>query len=350
MFKNFEYQKKIFGEKLLKESQLNSIQFMRIVACLAVVVFHIEGYINRTFITDYPYSFFTFGKMGVDTFFILSGFIIPYSIFKREKSQIKFLYNRFIRIYPSYIFVILFFISSTLLISKFQLFDIGTELSFKKTYLSFLFNLGNSTQGYFQVAWTLFYEMCFYIIFSFMTSRFKSISKTKLFYLAIPSLQLFFLILGKFYLADFLLGISIFLILINPKSFNFNNAYFIYLLSSVFVHLFFDYNSSIIGLLFIGLLLLEYFRRNLFDNLTIKKIADASFSIYIIQEIIISPTIKILNILFNRMGLSDYSLIYISSVTGTLFLTILCGYIFRNTIEIYFYKLLLDRNFKGIKI
>lgn len=344
MFKNFEYQKNIFAEKLLENPQLNSIQFIRVAACLAVVVFHIEGYVNRTFITDYPNSFFTFGKMGVDTFFILSGFIIPYSIFKREKPQIKFLYNRLIRIYPTYIFIILFFISSNLLISKYQLFDIANQLSLKKTYLSFLFNLGNSTQGYLQVAWTLFYEMCFYIIFSFMTSRFKSVSKTKLFSLAIPSLQLFFLILGKFYLADFLLGISIFLILINPKSLNFNNAYFIYLLSSIFAHLFFDYNSSIIGLLFIGLILLEYFKSNLFDNLIIKKIADASFSIYIIQEIIISPTLKILNILFNIIDLNDYNLIYISSVTGTLFLTILFGYILRNTIEIYFYKLLLDRN------
>ena len=344
MFDAIDYHKNLFKEKLFNNSKLYSIQLIRALACLAVVIFHIEGYVNRTFNTDNPYSFFAFGKMGVDIFFILSGFIIPYSIYKKEKTQFKFLYNRFVRIFPTYIFLILIFIFSTLLINKFQLFDIDTELSLKKTYLSFLFNLGNSTQGYLQVAWTLFYEMCFYIIFSFMTSRFKIISKTKLFSLAIPSLQLFFLTLGKFYFADFVLGISIFLLLINPKSLKFNNAYFIYLLSSVFIHLFFDYSSLIIGFLFIFLILLEYFKSNLFDNLIIKKIADASFSIYIIQEIIISPTIKILNISFNRIGLSEYNLIYISSVTGTLFLTVLFGYILRNTIEIYFYKLLLDRN------
>lgn len=55
---------------------LNNIQFLRFVAAALVVVAH--GAIAPF---GLPIEFYNTGRFGVDVFFVISGFIIPYILF-----------------------------------------------------------------------------------------------------------------------------------------------------------------------------------------------------------------------------------------------------------------------------
>jgi len=52
-------------------------------------------------------GFFDFGKIGVVVFFLISGYVIPYSLYKASNK--KFLISRFFRLYPAYWISILCF-------------------------------------------------------------------------------------------------------------------------------------------------------------------------------------------------------------------------------------------------
>ncbi|WP_160620603.1 acyltransferase family protein [Mixta intestinalis] len=125
---------------------------MRGFACLIVVLLHYGAYIN---------NLFSFGKFGVDLFFIISGFIITLTTSK-NKSIIHFLRKRFLRIYPIYFIVWLFFCLtlyyneslSTILKSLFLL---------HKDYSQPAPGYGWNMLG---PPWTLAYEVVFYFIFA----------------------------------------------------------------------------------------------------------------------------------------------------------------------------------------
>ena len=99
----------------MKENRILSIQYLRGLAALAVVFCHF-GF----GLTAYPsiFKIFYFGITGVYVFFLISGFIIVYSLMKanyRPSQFLRFLLKRSIRIDPAYWVTILL----TLLLFKF---------------------------------------------------------------------------------------------------------------------------------------------------------------------------------------------------------------------------------------
>ena len=165
--------------------RLNSLQYLRALCALAVVLFHAESDANKDWTSTSEISLFSWGDLGVPMFFCLSGFIISYSGYLRPKKWWAFFYSRVARIYPAYIATTIFFITCLIILPS-EVFNGTHSVSIEQIARTLLFNFG-STGGYVYVGWTLFYEMSFYFFFAFIIYRFPSLAKSKYFYYTISA-------------------------------------------------------------------------------------------------------------------------------------------------------------------
>ena len=144
-----------------------SIDILRGFAAISVVVYHIIEHFNWTsFPTSGPLIWFRAGWMGVDLFFVISGFVIALSAFsgidRNGPSQFRkpFLVRRLARIVPLHyltLLVFVIFISPELLFSGF--------LRNLLAHLVFLHNTSLPLHGAINGAnWSLGVEMQFYIL------------------------------------------------------------------------------------------------------------------------------------------------------------------------------------------
>lgn len=152
---------------------INSIQFLRGFAALAVVIHHTGGYVKRYFEPTLLFGDkFSIGFAGVDLFFVISGFIIHFTSKKylNNPSKLKeYLQKRFIRVYPIYwIITTILFFSSWLIVQVLNknIFSIGypnTILAYIQTYTLFPLHFAINP-----VTWTLSYEIFFYLCFALL--------------------------------------------------------------------------------------------------------------------------------------------------------------------------------------
>ncbi|RKF18727.1 acyltransferase [Alginatibacterium sediminis] len=151
-----------------------SLQSGRAIAALLVVLFHLGGTIAKEKYFDMEAFFipFSFGGFGVDFFFVLSGFII-YHAHKNDIGQPKalpsYLYKRITRIYPVYL--IIFTAVYLLALSIPQLratvpHDFSTLLKSVLLFPQDKAIVGAQGAPVVIVAWTLQFEMLFYLVFS----------------------------------------------------------------------------------------------------------------------------------------------------------------------------------------
>lgn len=168
---------------------INSIQALRGIAALLVVTTHVETALRENGKTGIPWvSHFPglsgFGGVGVDIFFVISGFIMAYvgvRYFRGEGSIRDFLARRVLRIYPLYWLITLIYICAALTKTLFSLFEgqhfteaLDFDLQLHRLVGAFtLFptynELGN-LQPIVGVGWTLSYEVFFYLIFALTLS------------------------------------------------------------------------------------------------------------------------------------------------------------------------------------
>ena len=140
-----------------QKSRLLELDCMRGVAVLLVIFFHIT--MNRP---EAAYGF-KYGCMGVDLFFMISGFVIFLTII-RTKSYKDFLLSRFGRLYPAYWAAVT--LTALLIIGRAALTKQPT--SFPDAY-DYIVNL-TMVQYYFKVPnmdgpyWTLIIELLFYAL------------------------------------------------------------------------------------------------------------------------------------------------------------------------------------------
>ena len=150
---------------LHKKTNLQSIQFLRGIACLLVVFLHISETYLSTYHTFFLGNIFRFGGAGVDIFFVLSGFIITYSnsrFLTQSSSIIKFIMKRIIRIFPIYWIIISFLLLMQVALPFFYRTHYQfTGANLLNTYL--LLPNHNMVNG---VSWTLTNELFFYLLFT----------------------------------------------------------------------------------------------------------------------------------------------------------------------------------------
>lgn len=151
-----------------------SIQCLRGLAALSVVLFHYRFYIRGA--TDEGVSIgnylFSWGVIGVDVFFIMSGFImfITTQHYRAEISSAKrFLYNRAVRILPMYFsgLLIAFVLAGGVgyFDNQDKIKDLISSISFTAYNVNIKPHYIND-DSFYNVRWTLNYELYFYLVFS----------------------------------------------------------------------------------------------------------------------------------------------------------------------------------------
>jgi peptidoglycan/LPS O-acetylase OafA/YrhL len=140
--------------------RVSSLDVLRSIAILLVIVFHYQVFVSH----QNNFGVFSqVGWIGVDLFFVLSGYLISNQIFfslKQENFSLKKFYiKRFFKTLPNYYFVLALY----LLIPCFAELPLS-EPSWK--YLFFIQNF-NLPPGGFSQSWSLCVEEQFYLIFPF---------------------------------------------------------------------------------------------------------------------------------------------------------------------------------------
>lgn len=158
-------------ETVVKPGKLDSLQWARALAAVSVCLFHAAERTGKSVSAPEFSRFFESGKLGVDLFFVISGFIIFFVHFKDINNQgasKRYLYRRFTRIYPLYWAI---FIPITIL----YLMTPGAGDGSERDVLSIVrcfFLLPNPDGQIIGVAWTLVFELSFYMAFlSLILSR-----------------------------------------------------------------------------------------------------------------------------------------------------------------------------------
>ena len=141
--------------------RIYELDAIRGIGAIAVVLYHLF----RRYDQIYGHSFsvsetFSYGRLGVELFFLLSGFVILISL-ERVKSWLDFPVSRFARLFPTYWFAVV------LTFTAIALFGLpGRETTVRDALINF-----TMLQGYFKgvsdvdgVYWTLTKELSFYAL------------------------------------------------------------------------------------------------------------------------------------------------------------------------------------------
>lgn len=290
----------------------NDIDGLRAIAVISVILFHL-GYLTN-------------GYLGVDIFFVISGFLITNiiytSAYKNEFSIIKFYERRIRRIIPLLLFVTLI----ALLIGIFVMLPEDLE-NLSQSVIASNFSLNNilmyitsgnywATKNEFKPlmhTWSLGVEEQYYLVYPFIFSFFQS-ERTKfsiyiIVLLTIASLAAFFIqndFSSKFYLIQyrfFELSIgglgAIFLYNVDTEKLKFNSSW---LYVSIIITLLLvaipilsiePFLNILIALSTVGILVVgsQHFNKhgiynNLFGNKVIVGIGKISFSIYMWHQLV----------------------------------------------------------------
>ncbi len=148
------------------KQQLNSLQLYRGIASILVVFHHANLILEQNFSKDISFNWFHFGWVGVDFFFVISGFIIFYihqSDIGQPQQFSTFIKKRFFRIYPLYWIIFI----GKILISLLDKTDEIYQRSFWEFSQAFLLlpQERNIIETFLGVSWTLTYEILFYFLF-----------------------------------------------------------------------------------------------------------------------------------------------------------------------------------------
>lgn len=126
-------------------ARLGHIDALRGLAALGVVVQHSAE------LAGLGFGSFNFGRFGIQLFFLLSGFVIPFSFAGSEPVK-RFLISRFFRLYPAF--------WASLLAATLVSFVPPAEFAANATMAPILFGQPLAVGAY----WTLFFELCFYAL------------------------------------------------------------------------------------------------------------------------------------------------------------------------------------------
>lgn len=287
----------------MSKNYLNHIQTLRAISVILVFLFH----------SNLP--FFSHGYLGVDIFFVISGYVITKQLDESSSSINKaiikkFFFKRILRIVPAYIFIIGIFYLIYLFFGS--LIEVEYFINKLKYILSFTTNIFylNHTRDYFDNifidpinhTWSLSVEMQFYLLYPFVIYYLfeKNLNLNKIliiitllitvtFFISLMVNNKTFFYFPLFRFWEFLLGgLAYYYKKINNKKYNCNISliFFSIILLKIF---FFRYNYFFLDLLIIILstfFFLKYYNNNnilssIFNNKILVNVGNISYSFYL---------------------------------------------------------------------
>lgn len=146
----------------MKDRNFYSVQALRALAAILVMCFHFKSFINHSF-EGWGDTLFLNGDIGVDLFFVISGFIIYY-ITQNDNGGLSsaktFFLKRFCRVFPPYFAITLMVAGSS----------VESWLETLKSLLFIPLDVSSPAPWFGQarlfVGWTLNYEFIFYTLFT----------------------------------------------------------------------------------------------------------------------------------------------------------------------------------------
>ena len=329
---------------------ISNIQAIRAVAAFAVVLFHLPDFgLQVTFGSEIRGSIVNIGAAGVDLFFVISGFIISYSYWNKPVSAQCFMYNRIVRIVPTYWIVSIFWFGILALSSAYfreNYMDVG-HLIASMFFVSQFFGFGDP---FILPGWTLEFEALFYLLFAVsLCFSLRLHWLNILIWLGIISL-----FTDSFIMLEFLLGGGVFWLYQNHGSLMISKISF--LLGCVLFALAVHYNLDLSAVgsqfgiervivwgipsffLILGLTNIKQIRSKFLIFL-----GNASYSIYIIHAIVIS----IFSSVFGQQFDSNW--VAILAQAGCFFSCAVIGVLFYFYVEIPVLKFLKSRIMQASK-
>ncbi|MCP3659241.1 MAG: acyltransferase [Bacteroidetes bacterium] len=333
--------------------RFEALHILRGFAAMSVCIFH-TFYGNTTVFSSKGFGWLKAiqqgGGLGVQIFFMISGYCISVSALKNTEHSKKFLYQRLKRLYPAYWFSIVFGVFLLLLLMGLNLTTTSTMPEFSKLLKSLSLLVEPTIMSFNPSYWTLRHEIYFYLVVFLLLFAFKK----KIFY-ALDFITFAFLLLsfnadifglshivGKFFIFDswiyFYLGILLFRIIcyFNKKELIYN------LLLFYITYRLFNYNTTVIKI-FTVLILIRPFDRFLKKIVILKPLfflGTISYSLYLLHQFI---TPRMRSVLLDRLQ-SDWS-VFLVLLFVLLPIALLIVYIF----HLFFEKPFADHNINTVK-
>lgn len=281
---------------MIKNNRYEELDCLRGLAALAVVLFHFTyGYDNGFSTLSADKFYFRYGLLGVQLFFLISGFVIFMTLEKTKKAK-DFVVSRFSRLYPAYwASIIATVVLTTALAVPFQsgMFELK-QVIINFTMLQYWFKIKDVDGAY----WTLAVELTFYVIMLsvYLLKKQKFITWFCLVWLflsicfatfEIPFENYINVILILKYAPLFVGGIVFYLLKKNPKDRHLHalvflslasESYLLYQLDSAFIV------HSIVASFYIIFYLFVYDKLGFIVNKFLVFIGTISYSLYLVHE------------------------------------------------------------------
>jgi len=293
---------------------------MRAIAALMVVISHsaIKG---EQYSTD-PLYWFNVGGVGVDLFFIISGFIMCYTANNKKINVTTFIKLRLRRIIPIY------WLLTTFALVIYVLFPEKVNSSGGHTNILYSYLLFPSDDKFLiQNGWTLSFEFLFYFIFSFcllLGAKFRFLVPVGIILslvflgrlISSDSAQILFI--TRPLLLEFAFGIFAYYLYNKITSYSWFGLILIVfsVIWLLWVNQLTGTSSRVLEFgipaltFFIGMLSFESLFRKHSDNVILKvakAIGDSSYSLYLFHTF----SLVIFAILFKKIGITEYGYIFV---------------------------------------
>lgn len=147
---------------LNRTGRYTALEGLRGLAVLMVFSVHLFSYYDNPYFVSSKYyitrniiKFLHSGQIGVDLFFVLSGFFIAVNLAKKRPLFIEFILRRFHRLLPAHLLIQIY------LITKYNITSLAVILS-NLFFINILFKNINTINI---VTWSLGYEIVFYLMY-----------------------------------------------------------------------------------------------------------------------------------------------------------------------------------------